>query len=402
MMIPTITVTHVPGRPQPWAVLWREPRPSGPAQRRARYFPTAAEAAGFKADLLTALRKAPPPPPAPTARATVAAYLQSWLQVHVKDKRDGSTYRSYEGLVRLHILPAPLQRRSGASSNIRTFGALVMADLTPLRVATLYEDLFARHVSLATRKHVHTCLSSACARAVLDEVLVRNPCAKLGRDLRHKGEQVLDPEPNPFSRAEAQAFLAHVAAHEPDWLPYFQCLHDTGVRVGEIAALRWPCVDLPRRRVEIVASYSPTDQCDKAPKTHQRRWVDLTDCVVDQLTEWRARQRVELLQRGLTNPSEYVYTLKHGSPRRQDGNMRRVFDRVVAALLLNGTLAPTPEAHTPHDLRDTFATTHIGDDYRRLPWVSRQLGHASERTTMEHYYRFLPSAYTSQFANQIR
>jgi integrase len=52
--------------------------------------------------------------------------------------------------------------------------------------------------------------------------------------------------------------------------------------------------------------------------------------------------------------------------------------------------------------RDTFATLHLTDDYSRLPWVSRQLGHETERTTIDHYYGFLPTKASEQFANRIR
>jgi integrase len=184
-----------------------------------------------------------------------------------------------------------------------------------------------------------------------------------------------------------------VAQHEPAWLEYFQFLHDTGCRVGEVAALTWANVDLDRKRARIEASYSPVDGKDKSPKTHQRRYIDLSDLVVTQLLAWRPRQKRDALK-DRRKPPAYVFTNTHGSPRRQDGNMRRVFARVVKACKLGD--------HTPHDFRDTFATLHLTDDYSRLPWVSRQLGHETERTTIDHYYGFLPTKASEQFANQIR
>ena len=94
--------------------------------------------------------------------------------------------------------------------------------------------------------------------------------------------------------------------------------------------------------------------------------------------------------------------------------MRRVFARVIAhATIGDADDAPKTfgarvngkaviEHHTPHDVRDTFATTHLIADYSRLPWVSQQLGHENTQTTLDHYYRFLPSSVTAQFANKIR
>jgi integrase len=36
-----------------------------------------------------------------------------------------------------------------------------------------------------------------------------------------------------------------------------------------------------------------------------------------------------------------------------------------------------------------------------LGWVSKQLGHASTRTTEDHYYAFRPTADTERYADQI-
>jgi integrase len=74
----------------------------------------------------------------------------------------------------------------------------------------------------------------------------------------------LDPEPNPFSREERDRFMRRVATHEDEWLEYFQFLFDVGVRVGEAAALKWANVDLDQKVAKIEASYSPSDNRDKA------------------------------------------------------------------------------------------------------------------------------------------
>ena len=88
----------------------------------------------------------------------------------------------------------------------------------------------------------------------------------------------------------------------------------------------------------------------------------------------------------------YVLTNRRGTARRQDGNQRRVLDRVLAD-------AKITTHHTIYDLRDTFATTQ---DWGKLPRVSKQLGHASVITTEKHYYKFKPSAATAGYVDRIR
>ena len=53
-------------------------------------------------------------------------------------------------------------------------------------------------------------------------------------------------------------------------------------------------------------------------------------------------------------------------------------------------------------IRDTFAILHLSANYAKLPWVSKQLGHETERTTIDLYFRFLPSTFTKKYANEIR
>src|SRR4030095_2533528 len=171
-------------------------------------------------------------------------------------------------------------------------------------------------------------------------------------------------------------------------------LRDAGVRVGEAAALKWSALDLDAATARIELSYSPSAKADKLPKTQERRGIDLTSTVVEQLREWRRGQREALLRRGL-KPSPYVFTNLRGQRRLPDGNMRRVFDRVMTACDITG--------HTPHDFRDTFATGHLTANWdRKLDWVSRQLGHATPATTAKYYHQFRPTKATKGFADEIR
>ena len=327
------------------------------------------------------------------SKIRVGVYLDTWLK-GVQKNREGKTYKCYEQLVRNHIKPR--------------IGTLRMRDLDAPRALDMYDQMKADGVKLASRKHVHSCLSSALTEAVFLKILPSNPILRLGSRLRQKDEEAMDPEPNPMTPAQADAFLDYIAACETDWLEYFQFLHDAGPRVGEVAALKWPCVDLDHARAKIELSYSPADQADKDPKTHQRRWIDLTDLVVEQLRALKTRQQVDSLRKGRPVP-KYVFTNRNGSPRRQDGNMRRVFDRAIVGLKFDPEsraktegLDTVPRAFSPHALRDTFATTHLTLDYNRLGWVSRQLGHEKTRTTEDHYFRFLPSSVSKGFANGIR
>lgn len=377
-------------RPCPWGVWWnvyREGFRERPKQK-SKWFATETEAQEFVRRTQVALAEAD----AADATAatvtgttydrpgTVGAFAPLWL-ADAGRRLDVSTVRSYTGLMHNHILPA--------------LGNLVLSDktFTPKPILDFYAVLQKQGMSLGTRCRVHGALSAMASYAVIQEWLKINPCLGLGRKLRVTGEE-RDTPPNPFTTDEIVRIFDYLAACEPDWLPYFQFLHDEGVRVGELAALRWNKIDFAARTARIERSYSPPAKGEKDCKTHEKRTIDLTDTVIDQLLAWQPVQRKETFRRGVKLPA-HVLTNRRGNPRRQDGNMRRVFDRVMKALDIVG--------HTPHDFRDTFATAHLQEDWdRKLGWVSKQLGHKTPLTTSKHYYGYRSTAASRGFANEIR
>jgi integrase len=295
---------------------------------------------------------------------------------------DPATYKSYETITRLHINPA--------------IGSLKVTDkaLNPARILAFYDDLAARGVKLGSRRAIHSTLRAALSWAVLSNLLSRNPCFQLGRELRRSGEATAK-KANPLTADDAARFLAYVDRHEEPWSPVFHFLHDSGVRVGEAAALKWAAVDLDRATASIESSYSAPAGGDKDTKTHKGRTIDLSTDLVDRLTTWRKAQRVESLKRGRT-PRAYVFTNGRGQPQRPDGGMRRVFARVLKTLGIAG------KGYTLHSLRDTFASTHLSQDWGKLGWVSTQLGHANTATTETHYFAFRSTASTKRYADDIR
>jgi integrase len=96
-----------------------------------------------------------------------------------------------------------------------------------------------------------------------------------------------------------------------------------------------------------------------------------------------------------------VWHTRNGDPRRPDGKAGEVFGEGCDALKLKGERG---KPFTIHDLRDTFATTHIILEPDSTGWVSQMLGHEQETTTKERYYRWIEIAKgrRRQLANSIR
>jgi integrase len=116
---------------------------------------------------------------------------------------------------------------------------------------------------------------------------------------------------DPFSPEEVAAFLAACPAY---WRPYFTVAFWTGVRPGELAALKWGDVDLSRGSLRIRAGRYRGHE--GSPRTESSvRDIDLLVPVVEVLQTQRATQAAARLAagQGLPDPGrDYVFTMPSG------------------------------------------------------------------------------------------
>ena len=135
-----------------------------------------------------------------------------------------------------------------------------------------------------------------------------------------------------------------------------ELLYGSGLRVGELCALRYEDVDLRHRSVVVWG------------KGSKQRQVPMTQPSADTLDSWLKTGRALLVTDD--SPKDLVFLNRRGrrlSPR----DVRRILDRRASA--------PTH----PHALRHTFAT-HLLDGGADLRAVQELLGHADLATT-QHY-----------------
>jgi integrase len=168
-------------------------------------------------------------------------------------------------------------------------------------------------------------------------------------------------------------FLAHsevarlAAAAVPHGL-IVRVLAYTGLRWGELAALRVCRVDLARRRLVVAESVAEVNgrAVFGTPKSHQRRAVPIPRFLVEPMSLHIAgRDRDEL-----------VFTSPGGEVLRNNNFRRRVFDRAAESVGLAG--------RTPHELRHTAASLAVAEG-ANVKAVQRMLGHASAAMTLDVY-----------------
>jgi integrase len=148
----------------------------------------------------------------------------------------------------------------------------------------------------------------------------------------------------------------------------------SGMRYGELAALRVGDVDLHRRRIRIARSVTyvtGTGHVEGDTKTHQGRMVPvLTDALADVLTVAAAGRDAD----------EYLFPHEDGGPTPLDW-FRWRFDKAAADAGLTGI--------SPKTLRHTAGSLALASG-ASVVTVSKLLGHRNVTTTMNIYSHMLP------------
>jgi integrase len=159
----------------------------------------------------------------------------------------------------------------------------------------------------------------------------------------------------------------------------------TGMRLGEILALRWKDVDLERRvlRVTATLSYVAGEFTFPQPKTSRaRRSVDLPAFVVAFLKRHkRAQDEQKMRVRDMWEDYGTVLTDPIGLPI-VPWSVSSDFRRVTKELELPRTRF--------HDLRHAHATELLGAGVHPKA-VSERLGHSTVAFTMDVYSAVIPS-----------
>jgi integrase len=161
--------------------------------------------------------------------------------------------------------------------------------------------------------------------------------------------------------------LVRAAASEQDAAIYLTAA-STGLRRGELVALRWRDVDFVRRHVRVTASY--TERSLTTPKSGKIRSVPLAPVVGEALA--RLGQRDEL-----TGEDDLVFPGIAGTHLDASALYRRYKTALQRAGLRNLRF---------HDLRRTFGTQVIGNPRVSILQLKEWMGHADTDTTMKYLH----------------
>lgn len=282
-------------------------------------------------------------PGAVVTGATFADAAAEWLRYVEHDrKRRPSTIEDYRNVVRHDLLPefgeAPLEQITiewidGYRARLVAEGRL--SDRTINKLLVLLHGIFKR------------------AQRIYG--LPGNPAGAVERQpVRRSGDfEVLSP-------GEVAA-VARAAASEQD-AALFQTAAFTGLRLGELLAVRWIDVDFTKRLVHVRRAYTHREL--GPPKSGRVRSVPLIDEVARALDGMSRREH-------FTGADDLVFPNVVGQPLDDSALRRRFYGALKRAGLKRLRF---------HDLRHSFGTLAV--QVFPLSDVKAYMGHADIQTTM--------------------
>jgi site-specific recombinase XerC len=271
--------------------------------------------------------------------------------------RDGDGRRDLRQLV---CVPGSHQRQDGGHQAIDVgqpgrgcLGHVPVIDVKTSAVRAWVAQMAAEGVGVASIENGYGLLRQLLGAAVEDRCIPRNPCEGVKLPMRQHSDRGY------LSHSQVAA-LATAVDRDPEVVRF---LAYTGLRWGEMAALRVQDFELLRRRVNVSRSVTESGGLVwSTPKSWERRPVPFPAALADELAALMVGK----------GRDELVFNDQRGGVLRNSNWRSRVFGPAVLAVQatvaaerakeLATTGAPaTPEfpTITPHDLRHTAASLAI-------------------------------------------
>lgn len=270
------------------------------------------------------------------------------------------------------------------------FPGIPMEALTPTMIQKWENGLSASGLSAATVTSYHRLLAEVCRHAVTVDVLAKNPCDAVKTPKRRPpAPNALDAEG--FARLDA---TLETLEPEPATIAALIALH-TGMRQGEICALRWRDYDAANGLLYVNEAIGTAKGGSylKQPKTdNSRRILPVSIELARALMRRFAYVMSDLQAREVEmTPQQFGALFIIGYVDGRYITPNAIAHKWHAMARRYGLIGTQGRAVTFHDLRHSFATQAIaaGADVKA---VSAILGHANAAITLNVYADAAPDS----------
>ena len=339
---------------------------NGKQVRKSLYGKTKKEAFEKMTDLQNSLQKGILTNP---TEITISDWLEQYMLKYKKKYVRPATYNNYAVKVNNHINPI--------------IGHYKLKSLQQIHVQDMVNRLQDKGLSPSSVKDIYKLLHNALETAMDAGYIVRNPANRV------KLPKIQRPQINVLTIEQQDAFVEQAKKTYMGSMYIFDLC--TGMRLGELLALRWSDIDFPNDKLSVNHSlYKAKDPDDPssrwrlyfgAPKTEAgKRTIPLNDVAIKVLADVFERQEESKKKAGEAyEDDDLVFCTQLGRPL-DPNNMRRTFYSICDKIGVKGL--------HPHCLRHTFTTRGAENDVD-VRVMQRLLGHSNIQQTANTYTHVL-------------
>ena len=250
-------------------------------------------------------------------------------------------------------------------------GEMRIRDITPKDCQRVQQALMKKNYSTRTVNDCMKHLSHVFNSAVKDETINRNPCMCI-EHLQRSEPPARDTIHRALTLEETESFFK-AAANSP-YLTYFKMMIQTGMRIGELCALRLTDIDKKNNCIHVNKTITRDETGGYMVGTSAKTYAGVRDVplnitikaiIADQLKLRRAFSFNQLLFCSFNGKILREYTINR--------EIRRICKRIGM------------DPFTCHAFRATFATRFIEQRPQDYKILSEILGHANTKITLDLY-----------------
>lgn len=336
---------------------------------------------------------------------TFVGWLKTWLETYAKPSIKLSTYTSYETYIRGHITPY------FRNLKLKDLNPKILQDFLNTKLTGGRLDNKEGGLSDKTLKNLYNMIHASLKQAYLNEMIKKNICEFV------KVPKVFRKEMRVLSREEQKNLITASRNNRLGIVVILDLF--TGMRLGEILALRWNDIDFDKKIIYVKntikrvtthnANGNKTEIILDTPKTENSfRIIPLIDEMIKELKTHKKIQNKEKYNSGSAySDKNFLFCNEIEKPYDQK-TFKNYYNKILAECGLLETrpktirdkikkglkTKPKPKGNTPnvtfHTLRHTFATRAIEQGMDILV-LSKILGHSDPSTTLNKYGHALPN-----------
>ena len=313
-------------------------------------------------------------------------WFDKWMSVYKIDVVRENTKNYYRTVYKKHISPV--------------LGRVPIQNITQLQIRELIKSVKKQGYQYETQNKIKVLLVDMFNKAMIDEFVRRNPAKGIAIQKKN------DNDVKVLSKEDQSDFFNCCKGTFYD--NFFTVALHTGMRIGELAALRWKDVDWKKNVIHVTRTlvYQKYDGDSgktfhfESPKTESSiRDIPINkQCAISLKKQFIQKQVITNKSPISKRPDEefldLLFTTKFNTPLNAQ-NICDAIKRIVDEINLMRDVSDELETFSCHCFRHTFATRCFEAGIQPKT-VQSYLGHATLKMTMDLYTSVLPEHMSSE------